>query len=178
MSSITLSAVLAIVIIAISYLVMRVFSLEHRVHAVEQMRQLEEMNKVYGECGTEDALCTLPVHLMGFGDVILPEPEPPAPLKREETGINIEEDAIREEPTAEDMISEEPAAGPSPGSLAARKMYPWASMATRTVGHRRNAWRSSSSSSVSMPKSAATWGQRAMLLRTPWLASTSRSSRK
>ena len=113
MSSITLSAVLAIVIIAISYLVMRVFSLEHRVHAVEQMRQLEEMNKVYGECGTEDALCTLPVHLMGFGDVILPEPEPPAPLKREETGINIEEDAIREEPTAEDMISEEPAAGPS-----------------------------------------------------------------
>jgi hypothetical protein len=102
-----LSAVLAIVIVALTYLIMRVLSLENRVHTVERLRQLEEMDNMYGGAeeapACDDGVCVLPAQLQGFhADVLMPAHFPPEEVpdpRVEEEAAGEEEEEDREEET-------------------------------------------------------------------------------
>jgi hypothetical protein len=103
-----LSAVLAIVIVALTYLIMRVLSLENRVHTVERLRQLEEMDNMYGGAeeapACDDGVCVLPAQLQGFhADVLMPAHFPP----EEVPDPRVEEEAAGEEEEEEEDREEE-----------------------------------------------------------------------
>ena len=118
MRSMLLSAVLAIVIVALTYLIMRVLSLENRVHTVERLRQLEEMDNMYGGAeeapACDDGVCVLPAQLQGFhADVLMPAHFPPEDVP----DPRVEEEAAGEEEEEEDREEETPVEPPAEATM-------------------------------------------------------------